>query len=209
MLISSILNLLVFFFFIIACLTFVNDMKKKGRDVKRDLRLASRYFTVQSNIFGAFVSLIVAISGFVCISSGFDVLPLFIVILKLIGTTGLMLTFLVVLFYLLPVFGLTDLFKGSNFYMHIVTPVLSLISFLFFDSSVKIPFPCFFLSLIPIGLYGYVYALRVVFTTSEEKRWDDMYMFNAKGKWYFTMILMFIISLAISAGILILHNILI
>ena len=64
-------------------------------------------------------------------------IPKWVSILKYSSTLSLLVTFLVVVFILTPMFGLKSfswmLFQGTNFYFHTVCPILTFISFIFFE----------------------------------------------------------------------------
>ena len=59
-------------------------------------------------------------------------------IIKYSSTLSLLVTFLVVVFILTPMFGLKSfswmLFQGTNFYFHTICPILTFISFIFFET---------------------------------------------------------------------------
>lgn len=85
-----------------------------------------------------------------------------IYVLKLAGTAGVTLTMLVTIFFLGPTlwpkYGFFSLFEKSNFFLHLVNPILSIIVFLCFERSAKIPFKHTFTAIIPVILYGIYYT---------------------------------------------------
>ena len=138
------------------------------RTEKGKLPETFRYFTVLSNLFVALTALILLVCEF------FGVLP------------AVTLTFLVVLLFLWPSLGsIQGLWDGPELFMHLVTPLLAVLSFLFYEkqglSAWIIP-----LGLLPVLLYGWLYLDRVVVT----KTWRDMYGFNKNGRWKLSFILM-------------------
>ena len=64
-------------------------------------------------------------------------IPKWVSILKYSSTLSLLVTFLVVVFILTPMFGLRSfswmLLQGTNLYFHTVCPILTFISFIFFE----------------------------------------------------------------------------
>ena len=147
-----------------------------------------RYFPVLSNLFCAFTALILLICEF-C-----GVLPAWAATLKYMGTVAVTLTFLVVLLFLWPSFGsIQGLWDGPELFLHFVTPLLAVLSFLFYEkqglSAWIIP-----LGLLPVLLYGWLYLDRVVVT----KTWRDMYGFNKNGKWPLSILLMLLMTFAVS-----------
>lgn len=118
---------------------------------------ALKYFTVQSNIFigiSALISLIYLVFKK-------DKYPTWVVILKLIATTCLTLTFLTVLGYLVPLMGIWLVFQGANLYMHLIIPVTAILCFIFLEPKVELKFKWNFFSIIPSGTYGIFYITCV------------------------------------------------
>ena len=151
------------------------------RTPKEKLPENFRYFTVLSNLFCALTALILLVCEL------FGAMPAWAVALKYMGAAAVTVTFLTVFLYLLPVTrSLDGLLRGApEFIMHVVTPVLAIFSFLFFENNEMsvwlIP-----LALVPVLLYGWLYFNRVVV----KKAWDDMYGFNKTGKWQLSFGLM-------------------
>ena len=158
------------------------------RTEKGKLPETFRYFTVLSNLFVALAALILLICEF------FDVLPAWAATLKYMGTVSVTLTFLVVLLFLWPSLGsIQGLWDGPELFMHLVTPLLAVLSFLFYEkqglSAWIIP-----LGLLPVLLYGWLYLDRVVVT----KTWRDMYGFNKNGRWKLSFSLLTLGTVAIA-----------
>ena len=137
-----------------------------------------RYFTVQSNIFMgicAFISLIYLIFKK-------DKYPTWVVILKLISTTCLTLTFLTVLAYLAPLMGINMVFLGANLYMHLFIPVISIFIFIFIEPKVDLKFKWNLFSVIPSGTYGIIYIICVsAFNDFGNVNGWDWYAFGTLG----------------------------
>ena len=119
---------------------------------------ALKYFTVQSNIFMGISSLI----SLYYLLFKKDIYPTWVVILKLISTTCLTLTFLTVIGYLAPLMGLFNVFIGANLYMHLFIPVVSIISFIFIEPKIELKFKWNFFSMIPSGTYGTIYIICLI-----------------------------------------------
>ncbi len=122
-----------------------------------------RYYTVLSNILGVAVSTLYL--AFYIAKKG--KVPLSVTFMKYASTVCLTLTFLVVTFVFVPMSGsFKVLLEGVNFYQHFLCPLLSLISFMFFEQSEALTKKHVFLSLIPTFTYAAVIIilniLRVV-----------------------------------------------
>lgn len=169
---SIIINFIIFFstFGIL-----VYYFRKDGRwDVKHGLG-AFRYFTVLSNVLCAVSALAMA----VCQLRGG--VPRGVLIFKYLGTLTVTVTMLTVLFFLGPTQGYATMLKNDNFYMHLIGPLLAIVSFCFLEKG-DFTLPTALLGLVPVLLYGAVYLYKVLYAP-EDRRWEDFYGFNANGKW--------------------------
>ena len=54
------------------------------------------------------------------------------------------------------------LLKNSNLFLHLIIPVLSIISFIFFEKTNKIKFKYVFLAVIPTFIYSLLYLINVL-----------------------------------------------
>ena len=84
-------------------------------------------------------------------------LPTWIHVLRFVSSAGLFITIFVVLTVLIPIQPHTFvdmMFKGSNIFQHLLCPVLSIISFIFFESETKIATKHIFAIILPTVCYG-------------------------------------------------------
>ena len=125
-----------------------------------------KYFTVDSNILMGIAALLAAADQGKVLKGKKDEVSASTYVLKLAGTAGVTLTMLVTIFFLGPTlgpkYGFFSLFEKSNFFLHLVNPVMSIIVFLCFERSLKIPFKHTFTAVIPVLLYGIYYAAVTV-----------------------------------------------
>lgn len=137
-----------------------------------------RYFTVQSNIFIGIAS---AISLYYLLSKK-DKYPTWVVVLKLIATTCLTLTFLTVMGYLAPLMGIQNVFLGANLYMHLIIPLIAIFAFVFLEPKVELRFKWNFFSVIPSGTYGIIYLILLAsFNDYGNVEGFDWYAFGTYG----------------------------
>ena len=151
------------------------------RDGKWDLgraRNAFRFFTVQSNTLCAISAL------FLLLYPDAE----WTYYLKYIGTCAVTVTMMTVLLFLGPVFGYQYMFKGSDLFMHLLTPLLAIVSLCVFESKGMSPVAAC-LGLLPVALYAPLYLYKILLAP-KEKRWDDFYGFNRNGKWYASYLFM-------------------
>ena len=162
---AFVLNVLIFVFTLFATIAMIVGFNFMG-DVKvlssRNF-WAFKYFTVDSNVFAGIISLVYVILSLTPQGKN-EKLSKTMYILKLAATTGVTLTMMVTVFFLAPRSTTTyfDYFKNSNFFMHFFTPLLCIISFVFFEPVEK---PSFVLSLsgiIPMVLYACFYVPNIL-----------------------------------------------
>lgn len=152
---------------------------------------AFKYFTVDSNVLAAVAALCMLPWSFQTMLGGRKAIRKGVLLLKFVATAAVTLTLFTVLFLLGPKYGYGlglkygygVMFDGNNLYMHLITPLLMIISFGFTECRGEMRFRDTFLGLIPTVLYGAVYAAEVMLF----KAWDDFYFFNDGGRWYIYM----------------------
>ena len=166
---------------VIALLTLIiviSFFRKDGQWVPERGKFALRFFTTLSNLLCAAACLLTALA----INAGG--IPEWIWMLKYIGTAAVTVTMLTVLFFLAPTFGkgaLKVLLSGTDLFMHLITPLLALVSFCVFERR-GMTFCQSLWGLLPVVLYGPLYLYKILFALPE-KRWEDFYGFNKQGKW--------------------------
>lgn len=136
---------------------------------------ALRFFTILSNLFCALASLALALA----LPGG---VPRWIWLWKYIATAAVTVTLMTVLLFLGPTVGYKLLLSGRDFYLHLIGPLLAIVSFCFCERLYPLSLPLALTGLIPVVLYGAFYLYKVVICP-EGKRWDDFYGFNKNGAW--------------------------
>ena len=165
-----------------------NHIKEAG------VKHVMRYYTILSNILCAIAAVLVVL----CRLSGS--VPNWVLVLKHIGTVAVTLTLLTVLLYLGPVYkNYRDLLSGPSFFLHLLCPLLAIVSRIAWDRPHG-GFGMVFLGILPALFYGLLYFQKVV-VAPENRRWEDFYKFNSGGKWPFSAVSViggcFVISLLI------------
>ncbi len=182
------LNLLIFLITLILVICF---FRKEGRWDSGNVKKAFRFFTVQSNALCAGAALLM------CLAPGSD----WAWTLKYVGTAAVTVTMLTVLLFLGPSLGsYRELLEGPDLYMHLVTPLLALISFCVLERR-GLSLPVALLGLLPTALYGVLYAYKIL-AAPPEKAWKDFYGFNRGGKWGISLACMLLGTLLICLGLM-------
>ena len=200
--ISFILNIMIFILSLFGIIIMVTNFKfMPGKDLLNTTGLENlKYFTVDSNIIIGLISLLFSYYEYLVIKNKKEYIPNIIYTLKLIGTVGVTITFLTTAVYLAPFIpnGYYLLYRNANLFFHLIIPLLSLISFIFFEKTNKIKFKYTFLCLIPIVLYGIFYASNILLhlDNGNINKEYDFYMFASGG--VNSIIVVFLIMLMIS-----------
>ena len=146
-----------------------------------------KLFTVQSNILMGIASLIFAYKEYQIQKGKIKELRRRDYALKLAGTTAVSLTFLVVFTYLGPLteYGIRSMVSNSNLFYHLIIPILSVITFIFFEKNKKLDFKDTLIGLIPAVLYSLFYITNVIthIENGGVSTTYDWYRFVQNGIW--------------------------
>lgn len=184
---SIIFNCLIFIFTLFATISMIIGFKFMGQlEVLSERNFKSfKYFTVDSNVFAGLVSLAYVIYKLTANGKKRSVMPRAFYILKLAAATGVTLTMMVTVFYLAPTSNGNFLhyFMNSNFFMHLITPLLCIISFIFFEVAEHQKLIMSVPGIIPMLLYSFFYTPNVLLHLDNGKvvRAYDWYNFLAGG----------------------------
>ncbi|MBR0236320.1 MAG: hypothetical protein IJQ37_07680 [Clostridia bacterium] len=142
-----------------------------------------RYFTVLSNLFVAAAALVFAVYNVKCAISDEVKYPKWLILIKFTSTVSVTVTLMTVVLFLGPMFVVNghsyfSLFDGNNLFMHLITPVMAIVTFLFFEGMPQIKFKYTFLAIVPTALYSVLYFLKVIVF----EQWPDFYGFSFGGK---------------------------
>lgn len=188
--VSLVINIMIFIITIIASIIMFTGFKfMHGYDISlQSTKIGMfKFFTVESNILIGIVALIFAIKEIELINGKIDDISTKMYILKLIATTAVGLTFVVVFGYLGPISknGIPSMLMNSNLFFHLIIPVTSMINFIFFEKTNKIKFKYTFYGLMPTVLYGIFYVSNVLIHVEDGQvsKIYDWYWFVQNGLW--------------------------
>lgn len=118
-----------------------------------------QFFTVDSNVLMGIIALIAALAWRKAGKEGKTEVSRGIYILVLVGTAAVTLTMLVTVFFLAPTFGENwlMLFAQSNFFLHLVTPLCSILILVFLEKNTVVTFWDTLFGMIPMLLYAVYY----------------------------------------------------
>ena len=181
---SLMMNMAIIFF------TVVSEIESFRLDVVRDEMWfgftgihSFRFFTVLSNVFVAVVAVLLIVHNIKNIVHDTYEYPEWLITLKHTATTAVTITFLTVLLFLAPSFaiagkGYFTLFLGTHIYMHLLNPVLAVLSYVFFESRHNITLKKSLYALLPVAIYAVIYTTMVVFVGEANGGWPDFYNFT-------------------------------
>ncbi len=164
---------------------------RKAESEQKKKRVVLRYFTVLSNLLCALASLTAA----ACRTA--EGIAFGASLFKFVATCAVTVTLLTVFLFLGRAYGgVGELLKGQDLFLHLICPLLAIISYCFFD-RVRMGAAYALLGALPVLLYGILYMYKVLFAP-ESSRWEDFYTFNRGGKWPVAFAAMLIAAIIIS-----------
>lgn len=138
-----------------------------------------QYFTVLSNLLaavGAAFMIPFAVEG---IRKKRFLLPKWVVLLQYSGAVCVAITMISTLLIIIPTQGVEEGLTGMNFWLHLISPLLTVILFQMAETGVSITRREMFLALVPYWIYMALYFVMVYLVDSQQGGWADIY--NTKG----------------------------
>ena len=169
-----------------------------------------RMFTVQSNFISGIVALILVIFEILILLKKKSDLPTWLKKIKMVTTTGVTLTFLVVVFYLGFVaiaegYSYFIVFRSTNICFHFLTPVSAILSFILFESTDRINFKYTFFNMIHMVSYTIFYSINVFTHLNSDgsvNRNYDWYYFVLGEKYTFIFVVLGMLLITYGIGFL-------
>lgn len=161
-----------------------------------------RFFTNDSNILAALISLVTVPFNIKSARSGKDEIPGWLLTLKMTGTAAVTLTMTVVIFFLGPTQGYVKMFSGVCLPLHLLCPLISIVTFCFLERGRIFTKKRLLWAVVPTVVYGTVYLVCVIFLGE----WADFYGFNIGGYWYVSYAIMPAVTYLLALLIGALHN---
>ena len=161
-----------------------------------------RTFTEDSNLLAALCAACMLPFSAACALKGRWKIPRWANALKFMGTCGLAVTLLTVVFFLVPRNGNNALLRGENVLPHLISPMLAIVSCVFLEKGERLGRLHIVTGALSVLLYAPFYMVNVVIL----RRWRDFYGFNAGGMWMVSAAAMLLGTLFLSAFLLALKN---
>ncbi len=192
-LISLILNIAIVIFTVLAIGKFF--VSKGDANMQVNGWASMRFFTNLSNVLVALTALCVIPAQLKNLKTGEENLPKSVFLFKFVGTVSVTVTFLTCVFFLGPTSVISgaamgqgiqlsryfNFFKGNTFFLHFFTPMLSVISVVFFERMENFTKKQAWLGLLPTVVYSFIYFYEVVLVGWKNGGWYDFYGFTFGG----------------------------
>ena len=156
-----------------------------------------KYFTNLSNCFAALASLICIPYNIRNMKKGTNLFPKAVYLTKFYSAVSVTVTFLTCVFFLGPINILimapyhvpplrayAMMFSGNTFYLHFLTPMLSILSVVALERTEGFDKKYVKYAVLSVLLYAIVYITMVAFIGPENGGWKDFYHFTFGGKMY-------------------------
>lgn len=166
---SFILNIIIVVLVLITCTSMFVGFRFMPDQTLLELNGTEmfKFYTVDSNILIGIVSFILAIFEYKLLRGKIDKIPESVYILKMIGTAAITLTFIVTLFFLAPLYGFYAMYNNNNLFFHLITPILSIISYIFFEKYDN-KYRYAFLGILPMFIYSIYYTSMVLIHINDD-----------------------------------------
>ena len=177
---SLIINSFIFIFVVFGAVMSLGsfwpnkNISLEGNDISN-----LKYYTWQSNLFAGITSLIMVVFQILVLIKKKEKIPFIMYVFKYVAVVALLVTFITVLFVFIPIIlinnNFVNMYANTNFFFHLIIPVLGFISFVFFDDQPKYKFRFQLLSTNTVLIYGLYYLINVLIHLNEDLTVDSKY----------------------------------
>lgn len=204
---SLIMNIIIAVFTLIGTIVMFTGFNFMGESLLSATKVNMfQFFTVDSNILMGIASIVFIIFEIKLLGGSIKEIPKNVYLLKLMATSAVSLTFIVVFLYLGPAkYGIWPMIQNANLFFHLLTPVLSIITFVLFEKTDKLKYSLTFCGIIPTIVYGIFYITNILvhMENGVVSTQYDFYWFVQNGVWTSVIVIPFIlfVSYLISFGL--------
>ena len=203
-LLINILDILTFLLMVLGISFSIFDVRFMGDYPRLSSLPIYETFTGLSNIFLGLVCLGCAIYR---LSKRELELPKVLFVLKIIALAEITITFITTAVILSPNLGSNwwRLYINNNLFNHLLTPLLSIVTFIILEERVEISYRFCFLAVIPVIAYGFFYVPNVYTHLTSDGSVDlayDIYGFGRFGTFVFFLFSLLFISFSIGFAFL-------
>ena len=193
--ISYIFNIIILILSLLACIImFTGFQFMEGEYVLASTKIGMlKFFTVDSNIFMGITALLFAVQEKKLLKEKISEISKRFYITKLMATTAVSLTFVIVFGYLGLIVegGVIVLLMNSNLFFHLIIPILSVLTFVLFEKTDKLKFKNVIYGIVPAFIYGIFYLINILIHMENGKISTeyDWYWFVQGGVWQIIVVM--------------------
>lgn len=159
-----------------------------------------RFFTTLSNMLTALATTFITPFAVEGIRKKRFVTPKWLSMLHYSGTVCISIVFVFAMCFILP-YDRDFAIGGSNFYLHVICPVMVLISFMLVESRHEYSKKDLLKCLMPFIIYSFIYLFMVVIKGPENGGWNDLYKLNTFIPAYISFPLMWAFAFGVAMAI--------
>lgn len=163
------------------------------------------YFTINSNAYTAFAASLMipfAVEGF---RKKRFTCPKWLSMLFYSGTICTTLT-MVFSCCIISIYDPQKAFGGANFILHIICPLLVLLSFFSVESDLRYTLKDMLICMIPFFIYACVYVVFVMIIGEENGGWEDIYKLKTLVSPFLSIPALILLAFGVASGIRALRN---
>ena len=164
-----------------------------------------RYFTIDSNILTALAAAFIVPYAVEGLRRKQFTYPKWLALFHFAGTICVTLT-MVFSVLVMSWYDAEAAFGGYNFFLHILCPLLVLISFFLVESGNRFTIRESFFCAIPVLCYGAVYFIEVLLIGESRGGWPDLYQATTVAPWPVSILAILAMAAAITFLIRRMHN---
>ena len=165
-----------------------------------------QYFTVLSNLMAAVGAAFMIPYAAEGIREKRFLVPRWIVLFQFSGAVCVAITLLSTLLIIIPTQGLAEGLTGMNFWLHLVSPVMTVVLFQCVETGIAISKREMLVSLIPYWAYMILYFIMVYLVSPENGGWEDIYLTKEYLNPALIMGMMFLIGLFVALVLRLVQN---
>ena len=190
--------------FVVSACTFIAVVNTAISNI--DKESAFHYFTVVANLLsaaGAMFMLPYAVEG---IKKKRFTFPRWISLFQYAGAVSVSITMFCACTIITITLGPEFAFSGSNFWLHLVAPICSIILFLAVESGQYLTRKDTAIAQLPFWCYGTIYFVMVILIGKERGGWEDIYQTKSRLPLFVVFIMLVTIGYVVAVILRFVHN---
>lgn len=163
------------------------------------------FYTMLSNTFAAFSVIMIIPFAVEGIKRKCFILPKWIAVLHYISATTIAIMMLFVLAFMSWA-SPDDAFGGNNFIIHVICPILILLSFFQIENGYTYSLKNFFMACVPFYIYVCIYSIKVFLIGEANGGWPDIYQIQEYMSPIFSVPILLLFGFCVSWLVAVIFN---